>query len=418
MDFSRSDEWTVEPMRPGRAGPSWLTARRRWLLPRALAVAGALLFAFAAWAPWVTLTISISTSPDTIQVQQYGLDSSQGIFMLALRLLHRDVTFDYAATLQRYLYAWGGVTSLGVLLAPLLWQPLTWRGRRAPLLALLIWLGAATVGTLGIAATLLSYAPPTPGEVAPGVTPTVPAPTLGIAWGLALTLVALAALWSAAALLLREARAAGAVPQPQVAAVPVARRHRMGVGLLTAGVACWFLGFLAIPWVTVNCASLPLTLNHFAEGACGGLDSADALAYQVAQSVSSQTWNLGAGIYPLYGTLIGGGALLLVALWRHPTSRAVCGWAAVWLGTATVAAFLAYRGVGVVITHPPALTQAASGAWIGTTGVAVTLLGLLLAWAAILPLEGAKWWAIGAQSLVRPQRSPSDSDDGFEVSRL
>ena len=75
--------------------------------------------------------------------------------------------------------------------------------------------------------------------------------------------------------------------------------------------AVWLLGFLAIPWVEVNCDSLQLTLNHLAVGACGELDSADALSSQLVQHVSSTTWNLSEGIYPLYGALIGGAALLL-----------------------------------------------------------------------------------------------------------
>jgi hypothetical protein len=119
--------------------------------------------------------------------------------------------------------------------------------------------------------------------------------------------------------------------------------------------------------------------------------------------------------------------LLLIAVWRDPASRVVALWAALWLAGASVTAFLAYRGVGVVITSSPALTTEASGVWNGTTGVAVTLLGLVLAWLAILPMEGARWWNVGFNLPTTPPSLPSTepeydpfaaSGDDFQVTRL
>jgi hypothetical protein len=245
-----------------------------------------------------------------------------------------------------------------------------------------------------------------------------------VGWGLWLTLVGLAGGWLAVALLLRERPMAGD-EVTQAARAPIsAKRRWAGVGLYTAGAVLWLLGFLAIPWIQVNCASLQLTLNHLASGVCGELDSADALSSQLAQHVSADTWNLSDGIYPLYGALIGGELLLLVAVWLRAGSRIVATWATLWLAAASLAAFLAYRGVGVVLTHPPALTTEAQGAWNGTTGVAVTLFGLLLGWLAILPLEGARWWSVGSNLPRGPSPPHIESDpfassgDDFEVTRL
>lgn len=420
VDSSTSGELTVESLRPGRRvsveqarGPQ----RPNRLDPRVLAFAAAILFAFAAWAPWVAGTFAYTFQGGQRSTFDFSLDSSYGLMLLLMRLRQGAQYVDLTTATQRYLFVWGGVTSIGVLLAPLLWQRATQQGRRLALAAFVAWLAAATLATLVLALTLLPFTPTLP----PAAQIQITVPARGAGWGLVFTVVALAALWYAASALLREARAElGREDVAEASAEPVTRRHRLGGAALSVGILVWAVGFFAVPWATVNCPSLPLTVNHFTEGACGGLDSADALAYQVAQGVSARTWNIGAGIYPLYGILLGGALLLLAAIWLRPASRLVLGWASVWLLLATGAAFLAYRGVGFITTHPPALSAEASGAWNGATGVAVTLLGLLLAWAAILPLDGAKWWQVGGQSLAEASvgGAPAEGDDGFEVSRL
>jgi hypothetical protein len=394
---------------------------------RILTFAGAALFAFAAWAPWITgLLVYTFGQPSVDGSNSYGsnsydfsYDSSLGVYLLLAKLLRSTATYDPATASRLVSFAWGGVTAIGLLLAPLLWQRLRTPMRRLPLHAFAAWLAIATIATLALALVVWRY---NPASQDPSLQIALTARRLG--WGLWLALLGLASAWLGAVLLYREQPAdeIAAVATPYAPASP--RRRWAALALFTAGAGLWLLGFLAIPWVEVNCGSLQLTLNHLASGACGELDSADALSAQLVQRLSPNAWNLSEGIYPLYGALIGGAALLLLAVWRRPTSRVVALWAALWLAAASGTAFLAYRGVGVVITTSPALTTDASGAWNGATGVAVTLLGLVLAWLAILPMEGARWWAIGAA--VPPpvlHRDPdldpfATSGEDFEVTRL
>jgi hypothetical protein len=423
VNFPTSDEWTVESLRPRGDLSDAVFARRRRLVVRALAFAGAALFAFAAWAPWLRASEVFTYGPDASgpngNAFDFSADSSLGLFLLLTRLLRRNATYDPYTTSRLLFFAWGGLTALGLLIAPLLWQRLAGRYRRAPLYAFSGWLGVATLATLALAYTLWTYQPETQ-----DTTLQVAITGRQVGLGLWLTLLGLAAAWAAVALLLRERpEAETATAAPEAGAMPHGRRWA-GVGLFTAGTAIWLLGFAAVPWVAVNCTSLPLTLNHFADGVCGVLDSADALSTQLVQHISPNTWNLSDGMYPIYGALLGGALLLLVAVWRRPASRMVAVWATLWLAAASLASFLAYRGVGVVIQQSPALTTDAQGVWNGTTGVAMALFGLLLGWLAILPLEGARWWSIGA-SVPRGPTAPMQAESGpfaasgddFEVTR-
>jgi hypothetical protein len=391
------------------------SARRR--AARLLAFGGAALFAFAAWAPWITGTI-VSIFPDGTSAFNFSYDSSLGIYQLLARLVRSDAAYDPETASRLVSFAWGGVTALGVLIAPLLWQRLHGRLRTAPFYAYAAWLALATLATGILALVVWRYEPSRQG---PFVATSLAARHLG--WGLWLALLGLGGGWLAVMLLRREPAVGEDAPAAAPAAPETHARRVAAVALFSAGAGAWLLGFLAIPWVEVNCAALQLTLNHLVIGACGELDSADALSSQLVQQVSPNTWNLSEGIYPIYGALIGGVLLLLVAVWRRPASRTVALWAGLWLAIASGTAFLAYRGVGVVITTSPALTTAASGAWNGATGVAVTLFGLLLGWLAILPMEGARWWrldpTLSPPSAPDPEGDPfAASGDDFEVTRL
>ncbi len=385
---------------------------------RILAFAGAALFAIAAWAPWITGTLTYTVGQAGIDLTSstysFSYDSSLGVYLLLAR---GNITYDPETAGRVVSFAWGGVTAIGLLIAPLLWQRLRPPARRLPLYAFAAWLAVATIATFALALIIWRYDPFRQSDF---VQVALTMHSLG--WGLWLALLGLAGAWLGAVLLFREQPSAEAAMEATPAAPITSRRRWAAIGLFTAGAGLWLLGFLAIPWVEVNCASLHLTFNHLASGACGELDSADALSPQFAQHISSAVWNLSEGIYPLYGALIGGAALLLIAVWRHPSSRVVALWAALWLAAASGTAFLAYRGVGDVITSSPALTSEASGAWQGTTGVAVALLGLVLAWLAILPMEGARWWTVGAT--VPPPAPHRDLDpfatsgEDFQVTRL
>jgi hypothetical protein len=94
--------------------------------------------------------------------------------------------------------------------------------------------------------------------------------------------------------------------------------------VLVSGVVIWGTGFLAVPWATVNCAIVPLSLNHFVEGACAGLDAGDALSALVASHIETTGWDWYNGIYALYGVLLGGGMLALVVLSTECCSAEGC----------------------------------------------------------------------------------------------
>lgn len=413
----------MQPSHPTVPATTSLTPeewRRR--TARTLAFAGAALFAFAAWAPWMTgnIIFSLDQLASPPNSSPFSYDSSLGVYLLLARLFRNAAVYDPETTSRLLSFAWGGVTAIGVLLAPLLWLRLRQSSSFRPLTAFIAWLAVATLATLALVLVIWRYQPTTQLDFAQ-----IALTNRSVGWGLWLALLGLSAAWIGAALLYRESKDEHAAPEPNARPPFSAKRRVAAVGLFSASIALWFFGFLAIPWVEVNCDSLQLTLNHLVDGACGQLDSADALSSQLVQQVSANTWNLSEGIYPLYGALIGGAVLLFIAVWRRPDARVVSLWAALWLAVASGTAFLAYRGVGVVITSSPALTTEASGVWNGATGVAVTLFGLLLGWLAILPMEGARWWSIGANVPPPPPRPPVEtydpfaaSGDDFEVTRL
>src|SRR5260370_36612908 len=124
-----------------------------------------------------------------------------------------------------------------------------------------------------------------------------------------------------------------------------ARPQTLAAALATLGVAVWALGFFAIPWAADNCAAIPFSLNHFVDGYCAGLDSGDALSTLLGRRLSSAMWNVSVALYPLYGLLLAGAVLALVAVWRGGAALAARGWMACLLLAATGCAPLTSRGV-------------------------------------------------------------------------
>ena len=102
-------------------------------------------------------------------------------------------------------------------------------------------------------------------------------------------------------------------------------------------------------------------------------------------------WILGRGIYSLYGLLIGAAVLFVVGAWlaRRPT-RAYCVWLCLWLLLASALAYLAGRGVAHIAVDSPVLAAQAIGQWKGAIGIPITLIGLVIAWLALIPLETAR----------------------------
>ncbi len=398
------------------------TATRRVFGARVAAFLAALLFAFVAWAPWLAITYHYGENVQTFTIDGGTLAQQLVFFLGDSTRLARTASSTFIRIMAIAGSAWSGVSAAGVLLAPLLWLRPHTRAVRLALAAYGLWLVLATAFTVAMAKPI--FFPP---AIPTGVFSPVPewSPT----WGMWLALLALVAGVSAATMLIRFDWSSPRISARSMRS-PIMRTRAgwLGIGLLTVGIVLWGLGFMAIPWATVNCPITPITVNHFVAGRCAALDSGDALSYLAMRSLSRETWNLAGGIYPIYGVLVGGGLFVLIALWRTSPSRAMCAWATLWLLGASAVAYLAYRGVGVILTVNPVMSGDAQGTWVGASGVTTTLLGLLLAWLGIIPLEHAATPAAPLSAATEPSPPTPDAplhllmserdDDEFEVTSL
>jgi hypothetical protein len=365
---------------------SALAMRASWALPRLLAACASLVVSFAVWSPWLVATLQ--PAPDAPS-RSFYLDATGGI-PLALMLISGPGT-NPGAPISMYPRATFVinvalivVSALGILLAPLLWQRTRTRALRLALIAYGLWLVTAAVVPLGLeAASVVALVRlyHQAGRAAVGT-------TYSPGFGLLLLLAGLVLGWIALVLLARQRD-----PTPDAtstALVPTRQSSRWaGLALVSAGLAVWGVGFLAVPWAQVNCSAVPVTFNHFVEGACAGLDAGDALSALVASRVAQSVWDWYGGIYALYGVLIGGGLLALVALWRRWSSLSTRIWLVIWLATATVVSALSYRGVSHIAAEAPVLSVSATGAWRGATGIPMAWLGLFLAWLGLVALDTA-----------------------------
>jgi hypothetical protein len=357
----------------------------RWALPRLLAACASLLVGFAVWSPWLVATLQ--PAPDAPS-RSFNLDITSGI-PLALTLIsgtgagpgapiamYPRATFVINATLVV-------VSALGILLAPLLWQRGRTRAMRLALIAYGLWLAAVAIVPLGLeAATWIALV-----RLRRQLISSADGTTFSPGFGLFLLLAGLALGWTALVLLARQRRPA---PGALTTLVPPRQSSRWaGLALVSAGLAVWGAGFLAVPWAQVNCSAVPVTFNHFVEGTCAGLDAGDALSALVASRVAQSVWDWYGGIYALYGVLIGGGLLALVAVWRRWSSLSTRLWLVIWLGTATIVSVLSYRGVSHIAAVAPVLSVSATGAWHGATGIPMAWLGLFLAWLGLIALDMA-----------------------------
>ncbi len=163
----------------------------------------------------------------------------------------------------------------------------------------------------------------------------------------------------------------------------------LSAGLTSAGVLVWALGFVALPWASVNCSGLVLSLNHYVSGSCGALDAGDALAYTFAGG-NLPVYDLNGTIPTLiYAVLAGGGLLALLASWRlRGLSRGLCVWMTSWFVAAVVAAGIALKGVPIILRVRPQLGSDTVGVWIIGVGVFVTFAGLVLVACGL----SALWW--------------------------
>ena len=370
-DFERSDLPRVARLGRGQQA-------------RLLAFAAAALFFVAAWVPWLVgayCSGGVYCPTGGGQAAYAYVDGSFILPLLARRLLNLPADSalrpSFVILNAAVSVLWATLTGLGIVLAPLLWRRSDSRAARRATHAYGIWLALASllgVAQLGLLATHLA------------------APTGAYVWrlgaGVPLMALALGGGWGAWLQLRRAPPAARPAPLDDGGAART-RLWTLAAALATLGVAVWALGFFAIPWAADNCAAIPFSLNHFVDGYCAGLDSGDALSTLLGRRLSSAMWNVSVALYPLYGLLLAGAWLAVLAVWRGGAALAARGWVACWLLAATGCALLASRGVAVIITQAPLLSSDSAGAWRRASGIPVTLAGLLLAWAGLLLLERA-----------------------------
>jgi hypothetical protein len=273
------------------------------------------------------------------------------------------------------------LAALGPLLVSLLWLPRGSRSRRLALAAYTFWLMTSTITPVGLIAGILLAV----SRLSRLATSDV---SWSAGWGLLPLAAGLLLGWTAAILLLGSRDPVeSSTPVPR-AARERSRRQIVGALVFAAGAVVWGGGFLAVPWATVNCAMVPLSLNHFVEGACAGLDAGDALSALVASRVEPTGWDWYNGIYTLYGLLLGGGVLALVVIWRGAFASAPRLWLATWLLVASIVTALCYRGVAHIAAEAPVLAIQATGVWRGAPGIPLAFSGLVLAWLGLLLLDG------------------------------
>jgi hypothetical protein len=328
---------------------------RVWLYSRLLATLGALLVAFAAWIPWVSVSVFDVTSGMDLRTR-YQLDPG-------------DLATDFYGGL-----VWALLTVFGLLLVPFLWR----RPRTRLRAAIATVLYAAWVIVLLIVGGMASSAILQPNTVS--LVPELRPSTIGISqqhlllgyWlgGASLIVSFLAAL----GLLLGLRR-----PLLDTRPYPATVHRRPAIGALVFGALLFWLGTLVLPWSTVNCTATPLFF-----GQCTGLPFDGVLADAIRTDVS--------GLDPLaalYGVnvLLSGGALLvLLAIFFGARSRYFAFWTTVWLLIAT--GFVALASVGVrLVASVPADFGLPHGVWNGDMGIFVTLLALALGWLGV----GALW---------------------------
>ncbi len=366
-----------------------LGPRACWAPPRLLAVCAALVVGFAIWSPWLVTTAQ--PFPGAAPARAY-FDTARAI-PLALSLIYgqRSYPDPLAPQIARLAFATYlclvVLSALGLLLVPLFWRRPHARSPRLALIAYAVWLAAATLVPLGLDAAAWVALGRLRLNSAAGAD--IPVVTPGPGVGLILLPAGLALGWAALVLFVRERGSLPPLEGPRFAPAFRARWHLAGASLVSAGALLWGLGFLAIPWAVVNCSSVPVTLNHFTEGACAGLDAGDALTTLVSSRIPPALWDWSGGIYALYGLLLAGGLLVVVAAWRGALITATRSWVVLWLAAASVVTALCYRGVDHIATSAPLLSSQTTGAWHGATGIPLSFFGLLLAWIGMIALDGA-----------------------------
>ncbi|HET9110219.1 MAG TPA: hypothetical protein VFN78_05280 [Ktedonobacterales bacterium] len=386
----------LRPIWPvGERGRGARLSRRYALFARLAATACALLFFYVAWSPLANaITSGDLRNGPTGPIYRFSLTAGE----LGAPPL-------YGLYGGQFFGVWSGLTVVGLLLSPLLWQT-SLRWLRWPAIALYAcWLAAICAISVGAAQLILVTIPDYlrqgagPYQVTLHSYSGMPVAIYSIApaFGLWLALVAAllgigAAALAIMALVTRRRATVPITPTVQGEIVTLGEaaptRSIPGAGAITGGLILWAWGFFLLPWATVNCAQAPLLL-----GSCQGLPVASAL--QIGLGAARTVFDPTAGLYAITGMLLTGALLILVAVWRRDITRTLCVWASLWLALALGCAVLAISGAQQVVANAPSVGLP-TGDWRGDTGVLIVFLALLLVAIGLIPL-----WAVAVRTTQR-----------------
>jgi len=385
----------MAPMAPGEtegalAGQLW--AGRATLV---LLVLSALTLAFSVNIPWFSALQHFSDSSlsggGTFPVVEYA-----PFFQLdPLRTQLSKVPYTLLEILLLPLY---GLPLLGVAFAVLFTQPLGSRAWRITLVGCGAWLAILTLHALHYLILYAQGAVFAP-QTEPGLTITYT--NVVATWAFWLTLVALIIAWAGLISVWR--LRPNTAPTMRPAASPATPRQRLvhmivAVGM-TLGALLWALGFVALPWTTLNCGVIPpISLNHFVHGSCQGLDAGDALAAAMLALNPGQSGipnYINGSLTPLTALnqtltdpftlymLLALGALVIAAYgWRKRITWSQGGLVIAWLLAATLVALVAAYGANILIATHYQVAFSASGQWRRSLGLYLTFAALALLWLA------------------------------------
>lgn len=338
-------------------------------LAAALAVVSTLLLLLGAWAPWIDVVESFSNAYGSGRFSQAISGSNLGIYALAIRLhpgpaQTRTGLFYWAAYLIIILL--DVLPLFGVSFGLAVWQGQT----RRLLRNFRMYLVLATLATVASVYGAVSGA-----AVYQCQNECVSMQT-NAAWGLWLSLLALALAWLSLVLLWRR-------PRPRLVSRARSRLALGGVAAFTCGWLLWMLAVLLLPWVTAGCSGLSLSLTHFSRGACMGFDG-----YDVLTDALQNTWLRGFLDSPMGFDMdalhiiefaAATGVIVAMLLWRRRTARSLRVPVALWMVLATCVVVVCWQGTTLHMTHGGTVVYTTAALEIGPA-VAVSVVALLLGW--------------------------------------
>ena len=342
---------------------------------------GVLLLIVGSWMTWVTVRFAFAM--DAFQQSAFVAPIMGWSGLLGLL---EETPFVRLARLT--LFLWDVFPLTGLLLCLLLLR--RQRVARGLLAAYGLWLLVTTVMCALIFAFALTFSNPFPCVPGNPVCPQTRVVGRNIEVGGWLILSSLTLGWLALGLLIQRRRATAAIMETGGAVATTSpirytAPHRLGAAIFTLGAVLWAFGLLAVPWATSGCTGLHLSFNHFARGTCSGVDGYDVLSAAMNStgqgSVISWLMIEVAGVMCLF---------VVITIWLPRLKRVT--WATALGWSLLTALFFAIGALGVraTIASPPVFTADAHDPWMGSYGVAICALGIVVCWVGVALLARAE----------------------------